>query len=142
MIWSLVAVAVLFAWVHMSALAEPASVDSGPNFAVSLLMLLILATIASFATLTVSIDKTYLRLKFGWGVFHKKFALADIASAKAVRNSWYHGLGIHYIWPGNVWVYNVSGFDAVELVMKNGKRVRIGTDEPQKLEQAITSTFG
>jgi len=36
-----------------------------------------------------------------------------------------------------MWIYNISGFDAVEIKMKNGKTYRIGTDEPQKLEQAI-----
>jgi len=37
-----------------------------------------------------------------------------------------------------MWIFNVSGFDAVELIMKNGKIYRIGTDEPIKLESAIT----
>ena len=36
-----------------------------------------------------------------------------------------------------MWIYNVSGFDAIELTMKNGKIYRIGTDEPEKLEAAI-----
>jgi hypothetical protein len=36
-----------------------------------------------------------------------------------------------------MWVYNVSGFDAVEIQMRNGRIKRIGTDEPRKLEQAI-----
>jgi len=36
-----------------------------------------------------------------------------------------------------MWIFNVSGFDAVELVMKNGKIYRIGTDMPKELEVAI-----
>jgi hypothetical protein len=39
-----------------------------------------------------------------------------------------------------MWIYSVSGFDAVEIKMKNGKRYRIGTDEPKNLEQAITAS--
>ncbi len=39
------------------------------------------------------------------------------------------------MWPG--WLYNVSGTDAVELKMKNGKRYRIGTDVPGELAEAI-----
>jgi hypothetical protein len=39
-----------------------------------------------------------------------------------------------------MWIYNVSGFDAVEITMKNGKIYRIGTDEPLKLEQAISQS--
>jgi hypothetical protein len=36
-----------------------------------------------------------------------------------------------------MWIYNVSGFDAVEIKLKNDKIYRIGTDEPKKLEQTI-----
>ena len=35
------------------------------------------------------------------------------------------------------WVYGVSGLDAVELQMKEGRRFRIGTDEPDRLLGAI-----
>ncbi len=47
---------------------------------------------------------------------------------------WYYGWGIRgWLWP-KMWIYNVSGFDAVEIKLKNGKMYRIGTDEPKKLE--------
>ena len=36
-----------------------------------------------------------------------------------------------------MWIYNVSGFDAVEIILKNGKIYRIGTDVPSELEAAI-----
>ena len=39
-------------------------------------------------------------------------------------------------WP-YMWIYNVSGFDAVEIILKNGKIYRIGTDVPKELEVAI-----
>ena len=131
---------VLFAWLHITASAEPASVDSGPNFAVTAIMALILFILASFATLTVSIDENCLRIKFGYGIFRKKFLLNEIISAKSVKNHWYYGWGIRiWFWP-YMWIYNISGFDAVELTMKNGKIYRIGTDQSQKLEQAISQS--
>jgi hypothetical protein len=34
-------------------------------------------------------------------------------------------------------VWNVSGFQAVELTLKDGSRFRIGTDEPEALVHAI-----
>jgi hypothetical protein len=34
-------------------------------------------------------------------------------------------------------IYNISGFDAVEIKLKNGKIYRIGTNEPTILEQTI-----
>jgi hypothetical protein len=40
-----------------------------------------------------------------------------------------------------MWIYNVSGFDAVEITLKNGNTYRIGTDEPKELEQAILQSI-
>ncbi|MDO8591084.1 MAG: hypothetical protein Q7R65_03860, partial [bacterium] len=109
----------------------------GTNFAVTAIMALILFILASFATLTVSIDENYIRVKFGYGIFRKKFPLNEIISAKTVKNHWYFGWGIRlWLWP-YMWIYNVSGFGAVEIIMKNVKIYRIGTDVPVELETAI-----
>src|SRR3989344_5589304 len=127
----------LFAWAYITARAEPPSYYSGTNFLITAIMVLILFTLASFTTLTTSIDKNCLRIKFGYGIFRKKFLLSEIVSAKQVKNHWYYGWGIRlWLWP-KVWIYNISGFDAIEIIMKNGKVYRIGTDEPEKLETAI-----
>jgi len=85
--------------------------------------------------MTVTIDKEWIRLRFGCGTWRKKFSLDQIRSAAAVRNAWLMGWGIH--WVGNGWLYNIAGFDSVELTFKNGKKARIGTDEPEKLAAAI-----
>jgi hypothetical protein len=131
------AVLALFVWIYIMASAELPSADSGPNFAITAIMALILFILASFATLTASVDETYLRIKFGYGIFAKKFALNQIASVQSVKNHWYYGWGIKVrFWP-YIWIYNVSGFDAVEIIMKNGKIYRIGTDAPGQLEAAI-----
>ena len=131
------AVMVLFAWVQITARAEPLSVDSGSNLLVTGVMVLILFILASFATLVVSIDENYIRVKFGYGIFQKRLSLAEISSIKTVKNHWYYGWGIRFwLWP-TMWIFNVSGFDAVELTMKNGKIYRIGTDVPEELESAI-----
>src|SRR5579862_8168253 len=81
---------IFFAWLYITASAEPASIDSGPNFAIAVAMMVVLFILASFAVLTVSIDWNYLRVKFGYGIFAKKFLLKDIASAHAVKNRWYY----------------------------------------------------
>ena len=131
------AVLALFAWVYITARAEPPSYYSGTNFLVTAIMVLIVSTLASFTTLTTSIDNSYLQIKFGYGIFKKKFLLSEIVSTKQVKNHWYYGWGIRlWLWP-KMWIYNVSGFDAVEINMKNGKVYRIGTDEPERLEVAI-----
>jgi hypothetical protein len=131
------AVLILFARAYILARAEPPSVDSGTNFLVTTIMTLILFILASFCSLQVIIDEQYLQIKFGYGIYIKKFLLGDIATAKSVKNKWYYGWGIRgWLWP-KMRIYNVSGFDAVEIKLKNGKTYRIGTDEPNKLEETI-----
>ncbi len=133
------ALLVFFSWLQITARAEPPSVDSGTNFAVTAIMVLILFIVASFSTLTVLADQQFIKIRFGLGIFRKKFALSEIASVRRVKNHWYYGWGIKvWFWP-YMWIFNVSGFDAVELTMKNGKIYRIGTDEPEKLETEIRS---
>jgi hypothetical protein len=100
-------------------------------------MVIVILIIVSFLTLKVTIDETYLRIKFGYGLFFKKLVLAEIASVEIVRNNWYRGWGIRYWVPKRMWVYNVSGFDAVEIKMKNGRVYMIGTDDPKGLDDAI-----
>lgn len=141
MIFVTLAVLILFVWIQITARAEPPSVDSGTNLLVTSVMVLILFILASFATLTTSIAEKYLKIKFGYGIFRKKFLLGEIASVKTVKNHWYYGWGIRvWFWP-YMWIYNVSGFNAVEIIMKNGKIYRIGTDDQSKLETAIKQTI-
>ena len=97
--------------------------------------LLVAVVVMLFGALTVEVDDTTIRLRFGVGLIRKTFSLADVASCRPVRNPGWWGWGIRLI-PGG-WLYNVSGLDAVELVLKNGKTFRIGTDEPQVLKDFI-----
>ena len=103
--------------------------------------ILVLAVMAlcllAFATLTVQVTERDIHLRFGIGFLQRHFALKDIQSYRAVRNPWYYAWGIHAI-PGG-WIFNVSGWEAVELQMKNGSRYRIGTNDVQSLMEAIGS---
>ncbi len=99
----------------------------------------LLVCLTLFPSLTIEIDETKLIAKFGCGIINKKFILKDIESCHTVKNPWYYGWGIH--WTPYGWLYNVSGFLAVEIKMKNNKKCRIGTDEPEKLERAITQAI-
>lgn len=95
----------------------------------------ILICVVIFGSLTVTVNDDTITIQFGPGVIRKKIGLGDVASCRVVRNSWLWGWGIRLI-PGG-WLYNVSGLDAVELTMKNGRVFRIGTDEPQRLAEFI-----
>ncbi|MBP6912644.1 MAG: hypothetical protein KBB86_01785 [Candidatus Pacebacteria bacterium] len=131
------AVLAFFVWVYTMALNEVPAVDSGPNLAVSAVMFFVIFILLSFAKLNVSIDEKYLKVKFGYGIFKKSFLVDEIVSAKIVKNKWYYGWGVRlWFWP-RMFIYNVSGFDAVEIKMTNGKIYRIGTNQPQQLELEI-----
>ena len=91
-----------------------------------------------FSGMTVIIDGEYLRVSFFLNLVNIKFRLDEITSCKVVKNSWYQSWGIHY--GRGRWVYNVSGYDAVEITMKDGKVHVIGTDDTQNLEKAIRKT--
>lgn len=110
-------------------------------FITSLIVLPILAfVLALFHALTVRVSVNAIQLAFGIGLVQKNFPLENVESVASVRNSWVSGWGIRMISGG--WLYNVSGFEAVELKLKNGRRARIGTDEPAELEKALNDAIG
>ena len=95
--------------------------------------------LALFFSLTVEIDATHLTFRFGIELIRQRIPLAEIVAVKPVRNTWLYGWGIHRTPHG--WLYNVSGWEAVEITLVTGKRFRLGTDEPQRLArmlQAVT----
>ena len=123
---SLLLAAVLFAGLGMMTGFMPLAV-LGPA--------LMAGFLALFYALTVEIDATHLCFRFGIGLIRKQIPLAEIADARPVRNTWLYGWGIHRTPHG--WLYNVSGWDAVEITLTSGKRLRLGTDEPRRLAQIL-----
>jgi hypothetical protein len=88
-----------------------------------------------FGSLTVRVDEQLVRWHFGIGLIRKRLPTRAIRAFMAVRTPWYYGWGIRFTPRG--WLYNVSGTAAIELVLEDGKRVLIGTDEPTALEHAL-----
>ncbi len=136
---AVVLVAVPFAVIKTTA-GKADSVVIGTLLGGLVLSLLIIVPVllwagVSMSRLTVSINQEFVRIRFGSGILHKRFQLNQIESATPVRNRWFMGWGIH--WIGSGWLYNIAGPDAVELTFKNGKKARIGTDEPEQLCRAI-----
>ncbi|MBI5021812.1 MAG: hypothetical protein HZB59_10270 [Ignavibacteriales bacterium] len=100
--------------------------------------ILLLIMVFLFASLTVEINHGNVTCYFGPGLIRKEIKLSDITEVRSVTNSWLAGWGIRWI-PGKYMLWNVSGLQAVELTLKNGKKFRIGTDEPELLARAIQS---
>jgi hypothetical protein len=100
--------------------------------------LILLVTAWLFRSLTIEITDRELRWRFGPGLIRKSVPLNEIISAKPARTglSW----GIHWS-PRTGWLYNVSGFDAVAVTLRGGKKFALGTDEPQALAARLTEVI-
>lgn len=90
---------------------------------------------ALFSKLTIAIEDGMLRASFGPGLIRKKVRLAEIASVRPIPVRWWYGWGIRITPHG--WLYNVSGWKAVEITLRSGRRFCLGTDEPENLLKAI-----
>lgn len=101
----------------------------------------ILVFMATFALLTTQVDERGVRWAFTFGVPSGRIALEQIESVAVTQTNWLEGWGLHWtIWHG--WLWNVSGFQAVEIHYGGGKRVTLGTDEPHALCAAIERMRG
>ncbi len=108
---------------------------AGINWIAIGVLIIIAVALVLFSSLTVVIWEEQLEVRFGPGPIRKRFKLSEIESCKVVKNHWYYGWGIR-LTPHGV-LYNVSGFHAVEIKLRTGKKFRIGTDVSQELEVAI-----
>jgi hypothetical protein len=84
-----------------------------------------------FHSLSIEVTEGELRWRFGPGLIRENVPLDMIVSVEPVRTNVLEGWGIHLSRFG--WLYNVSGFDAVAIKMKNGQHFALGTDEPEQL---------
>ena len=109
-----------------------------PLFYPALVLVLLLLFVGwLFRSLTIEIADGELRWSFGPGWIRKRVPLGMITSAEPVRTNVLEGWGIHLSRFG--WLYNISGFEAVAIRMKNGQHFALGTDESQALLAAIRS---
>ena len=85
-------------------------------------------------------DGLYIRY-FPFHIHFKRFSTDDLSEyyARTYRPIWeYGGWGIRYSF-GKGKAYNVSGNKGVQLVFKSGKRLLIGSQRAEELEEAISS---
>jgi len=99
-------------------------------------LIVLLISFPLFSTLTINVNHGILICYFGIGLIKRKIKLSEIKECRVVRNPWYVGWGIRWA-PGQYMLWNVSGFQAVELEFTNGKKFRIGSDEPEELLKSI-----
>lgn len=120
---------ILITVVALKILAE----DRAPS---AILMLgIYLLGLLMFYSLTVEISEEKLKFWFGIGIIQKTIALSEIQSTKEVKNPWYYFWGIKSI-PGG-WFYAIAPGTAVEIELRDGKIIQLGTNQPKQLNQAL-----
>jgi transcriptional regulator with XRE-family HTH domain len=99
------------------------------------LMAILTVILCIFSSLTTRVENGFIKWNFGVGLISKAVPISRVLTNRPVRNKAWWGIGIRVI-PGG-WLYNVSGLRSVELVLDDGKRIRIGSDDPDEFSQAI-----
>ena len=95
--------------------------------------LLMLVVAASFHHLTVEDRDDVLAIRFGpVPLFRRTVRYADIQAVEVGRSLLLDGWGIHYSMRGG-WVWNLWGQDCVFVRFRDGRTLRIGTDDAENL---------
>ena len=120
-------------YVAVMAIVVPANRDGLLISATIEVIFLICAIV--FSKLTIKIDGETLRACFAMGLVFKKVPLAEIAACEPIRVRWWSGWGIH-LTPYD-WLHNVSGLRAMAIMLRDGRKFALGTDDPHGLVDAI-----
>ena len=95
-----------------------------------------IAILLVFGRLVIAMDEAVLAWRFGFlPVPRWRLAISEIAAVNVARTNWLEGWGIHLTKQG--WLYNATGFSAVRLTLRDGRVLRLGTEEPQRLATFI-----
>jgi len=89
----------------------------------------------TFSSMTIEVNESEISWYFGPGLFKKSLPLEEVGQCQKVKNPIWMGFGIHAY--GTGWIYNVSGLLGVEIELNGGSFIRLGTDQPNYLIQAI-----
>jgi len=108
----------------------------GKNDQVIWPVIVILSLVALlFHSLNIDVNRNAVNWSFGPGFWKKSISIASIHTVKIVEIKWYYGLGIRLMPSG--WLYTVSGTSAIELELKDGSKVTLGTNDADNLKNNI-----
>jgi len=110
-------------------------VGTAPRLVLQIVALTLVIAAITFSYQTIEVNDTEVVSRFALGILPKRIALADITRVEYAPSSWFEGWGIRLTTRG--WLYNVSGFGAVEFTMRDGNRMRFGTDDSSNLIAAV-----
>ena len=93
----------------------------------------------SFRQLTCRNEGDHLRISFGpLPIFRRRLLYARLEKVEVSRSRLLDGWGIHLCTRGG-WVWNLWGFDCVDIDFTGGKKLRLGTDDPEGLAAFLNS---
>ena len=122
-VFALTAMAVWFAFV--------AALSPGDRGEFQSIFLMIAALQLAFYQLTTIVTESTLTVRYGIGLLAFRFPLSEITQITERSVPWYAGYGIR--WVGDAWLFNVSGNYAIEVTFASGRKVWVGTDDPDGL---------
>jgi hypothetical protein len=129
----LILVAVLITVVAVAIITE------GRLTAAVIMIVVYLLGAAMFYNFTVEVDDDHLKCWFGIGLVRKSIPLSLVQSTETVVDPWYYVWGIKSI-PGG-WLYAIAPGPMVEIKLKDGKIFHIGSDQAEKLKEAIDAAI-
>lgn len=104
---------------------------------VVILSVLAMVLLLFFYKLTISVTDDAVKFSMGIGIIKRTYKLNEINYCKPV-SYFPFGWGIRFR-PGVI-LFNVSGYKAIELDIKNkNRKVWIGTNKPEEISQYINS---
>lgn len=113
-----------------------ATMFSSGHMALSILLsLILLALLITFVAQTVEVSSEIVKVGLGPGIQLKTIPIDEIVDCCVIRTTWKTMMGFGR--PPSNPTYGISGLDAVDLDLRNGSSIRIGTDEPDKLAKVI-----
>jgi hypothetical protein len=125
----LLAVGALIAAVAVAIMAE------GRLVAALVMIAVYLLGAAMFYAATIEVTGQAIKFWFGIGIVRTTIPLSEVQDAKEIENPWYYFWGVKSI-PGGWW-WAIAPGPGVELTLKNGRLVQLGSNQPQQLCQAI-----
>lgn len=119
-------------------LAWPALTDDAGRWATVAIVLGQGLVLAGLSHLDVAVTGSTLSWRYGFfGWPNWSLPLAEIRRVEVAGSSWIEGWGIRRTKDGML--YNASGRRAVRLTLRDGRRLRLGSDEPERLAAFIVA---
>tara|TARA_X000001036_G_C20461124_1_gene717494 strand:+ start:55 stop:528 length:474 start_codon:yes stop_codon:yes gene_type:complete len=102
--------------------------------------LIVFALTSMFAKLSTTVSEEKIDLVFRYGFPQKEILFSEIKSAELqkVTNMW--GSGVKIMRHGSMW--RAWGNTAIAIQKHDGRRIVVGSDNPEELLQAIQSRLG